>query len=169
MPSFSRLRFERGGAAYEFDLDWDDAAFADGAIRFEVRARRRTLPDGEVLEHTVSLSIERVRDGEMPVLLVSADGKDIFAFELADLVDEAEVLEKIPSVVFGGDPIVGCLIRSGVSAVVGQLIHCKNDTVDERWTIPRVRAIGQCLRRNIPGMTARAAFRAARCVVRAGF
>jgi hypothetical protein len=167
VASLTKLRFDHDGRRYELDLNWDDAAFADGELKFDVTARAGNKDLGLFdQEHSVSV-IVTLADAR-PVFTVQADGHEVFTLPLDNLVDEAEVLERIPSHLFGGDPMIGCLIRSGVSAFVGQLIHCKNNTSGDGWR-ERLRAIGACLRANIPGMTGRAAFRAARCMLRAGF
>ena len=80
-----------------------------------------------------------------------------------------QAIEKVHASFIAVDPVTGCLIRAGLSTSVGQIIKCKDETTTVEWTADRVRAIGGCLRENIPNMLLRAAFRAAACVFKAGF
>lgn len=91
-------------------------------------------------------------------------------YELSlDLDDAEQVIDAIPAWVFGGDPILGCLVRSGLSAIVGQTIQCKKDTADSHWYWPRMQALGRCMLLHVPEMTGTAGLRAAKCVYRFGF
>jgi hypothetical protein len=103
-------------------------------------------------------------------LVVSVGGKDLFGLPLADVLDESQIIDRIPAWVYGGgDPFIGCLLRAGLSSVVKQVIHCKDETRGLDWYRPRVPAIGQCLRANIGRIGARTALRAAKCALSAGF
>jgi hypothetical protein len=169
MARLIKLGFEKGDVGYDLELNWDDVAFADNTIAFEVTASRYRLadPDKRLEVLSVSLSIDP-RTNEPPVLVLSVGGKEVTKFPLESIVNEAQFIDRIPasmySLVFGGDPITGCLIRSGLSASIGQLIECKNESTGLQWVRPRMSAIGRCMREHIPQMGARMAFRAAKCV-----
>jgi len=85
------------------------------------------------------------------------------------LIDAEQVLDWIPAWCFTGDPITGCLVRAGLSALIGQTLDCKKSTAELPWFKPRMKALGQCMVHHIPDMGVTAAARAARCVMRFGF
>jgi len=96
-----------------------------------------------------------------------------FEIELRDVFHEdtvvGQAIESVHASFIVVEPVTGCLIRAGLSTSVGQIIKCKDETATVKWTRERVQAIGGCLKKNIPKMLMRAAFRAAACVFKAGF
>ena len=167
---------------YELTLGWNEEEFIDdGQVGFSVTATRHGIdengkviaPDAEKL--SASVAIVQLRDNEnpenlSPVLIVTVQNEPAFELPLGDLFDEALVIDSIPSTVFGaGDPVLGCLVRSGLSSVVGQIIWCKNETAGMSWqNLRRLREIAGCLLDNISNITARLAGRAALCVFKFG-
>src|SRR5207247_5543107 len=107
------------------------------------------------------------------VLNIKIADQELFSLPLAHLFDEESVvgraLESVHSAAYGGDPVLGCLIRSGCSATVGQIISCKNDTTGVEWVRRRLMAIGRGLRSDLPDIGLKATLRAARCVFSFGF
>ena len=104
------------------------------------------------------------------MMTLNVQGKEIAVVPLADLLDESQIIDRIPAWVYGGgDPLKGCLLRAGLSSVVGQVIHCKNETRDLDWYRARISAIGGCLKTNVGRIGSRTALRAAKCALRAGF
>lgn len=171
MPRLSKIRFEQGPVAYELEIDWNDAAFVERNMEIAVRARRIDVgAEGRVSdtpELTATLSVVPGENGAAVMLRVG--DKEVWRQDLSELFDESQVLDAIPAVLFTGEPITGCLLRSGLSAVAGQLVTCKNETAGAPWVRPRLYAISRCMRSNVPGMTGRAALRAALCIGKAGF
>jgi len=164
-----RVTHRQGDDEYELGVGWDDDAFVNGTPEIQVRATVRQRDRGEPRTVAVSVGIEN-RDNTGPDLVVSFEGKERFRIPLADLLDESQVIDRIPAWMYGGgDPLTGCLIRAGLSSVIGQVIHCKNETGGLDWYRPRVAAIGQCLRANVGRIGARTAVRAAKCALSAGF
>lgn len=168
MPKLIRLGFEREEFEYELELNWDDKAFVENAIKFGITARRKHKAENEWYEHSVSLSLEE--DEELgPVICISTDNFND-KFPLNGLVEESEFIDWLPAHVFGaGDPITGCLIRSGLSTTIGQIISCRNETAAIKWFIQRAKAICFCVKDNIPAMTGKMALRATLCIVKGGF
>ncbi len=170
MPNISRFRFECGQSIYDLEINWDEAAFANGIVAVKVLARRterdgdRVATEGREIAATLKV-IPRERSGKV-VLRVGSE-KEI-EVDLSELFDESQILDRIPAAIFTGEPVTGCLIRSGLSSVVGQLITCKSETAGVPWVRDRLIAISRCMRSNIPSMTGRAALRAALCVGRGG-
>ena len=178
MPDIVGFRVERPPNRYGLDLSWNDAAFVDGTTEFAINVSRVNMGNDED-RHEVSarVSIEPGENEESAAVLkivVIYQDQEIEWSTPLDLYfseDEvvAQVIEMVPTMFLGGDPITGCLIRSGLSATIGQLLTCKNHTVDERWLWPRSRAISRCLRNHGPDIAATAIGRALRCTLRAGF
>ena len=170
MANISKFSFEGSGYRYETSLEWNDKAFMDGSISFNVTASRELLNDPESREDiSVSVSIEQ--DDHERAVLVLRHGEEILGAPIAieDIFDETSIIDMIPGFVFGGgDPIAGCLIKSGISTSVAQIINCKNLTSDFNWFFERTRAMGKCLLSRIPHMTAKMAYRSTRCILTAG-
>ena len=168
MPKLINLGFEREEHEYELGLDWDDGAFVERQVKIDVTARRRHKNEEQWQEYSVSLSLED-DDEQGPVIRVKSQDYDE-KFPLNGLLEESQLIDLLPAHVFaGGEPVTGCLIRSGISATVGQIISCRNETAGIEWFRARARAMFSCLRENIPNMTGRMALRAAVCIARGGF
>jgi hypothetical protein len=170
MAEIWRITHRRGEIEYELAISWDDDSFRDGtpAIHVAVTVRRGDeYKEAEALE--ADLAILNNDDGG-PDLALSSKGREIFRMPLADLFDKSQVIDRIPAWLYGGgDLLTGCLLRAGLSSVVGQVIRCKNATRDLAWYRPRIRAMGGCLRENIGRIGSRTALRAGKCVLSAGF
>jgi hypothetical protein len=68
------------------------------------------------------------------------------------------------------DPILGCLLKGAISAVVGQVIRCYRKPYEgETGFRERLRDIAKCLGRNAWGILGRASWRATRCMITLGF
>ena len=169
MPSVASFRYKRGDREYELAISWDDEAFSEGSIHFEIDAKSWHVENpNEPNSINASVTIEADDEG-VPYLVAQVEGKQFARIALADLLDESQILDRIPAWVFGGEPVAGCLIRSGLSATVGQTIECKNMTAEAHWLRERLMEMARCLRIHLPDMTSKAALRAMRCIARAGF
>lgn len=169
MTNLWRTTHQSGDDIYELEVSWDDEAFTEeGTPTISVSASVRR-GDTEPQSLTAQLSIiNNETDG--PDLTLRIQDKEIVRMPLADLISETQIIDRIPGWVYGGgDLMTGCLLRAGLSSVVGQVIRCKNATRDMKWYGPRIRAIGMCLKENIGSIGMRTAWRAATCVLRAGF
>src|SRR5262245_12065570 len=129
-----------GENEFTLELSWDDAAAVGGELSFEIVASH-SIVDKPESRRSLSASVALRRDKVgAPVLEIKVGGIKIEK-NLDELFDETqaeevvkEVIDAIPSMVFGaGEPIIGCLIRSGLSVIVSQVIHCKNLTMDLEW------------------------------------
>lgn len=157
----------RGGEDYELIISWDTQSFNDGSPTISVRAVHRV--DGR--EQDLELAVSPQQDEEdRPVLRVLFKDEVVVGVPLSDIIDADQFVELIPGWVYGGgNPIIGCLVRAGLSATVGQMLACRRETVESSWFGPRARAIGNCFRHEIGNVGSKAARRAARCLMRAGF
>lgn len=155
-----------GETVHELNISWDDESFVEGNPKIEVTASSRRGENGERISASVEIGIEDGSNG--PEIVIGSHGEHV-RVSMLDLVDGSEILELVPGWFYGGgDPITGCLIRGGLSSVVGQIIRCNRENIDAEWYYPRLRAIGQCLVDNIAGIGWRAAYKAARCVLAGG-
>lgn len=168
---------EYKGRKFELSLNFDEKALVDGD--FSISAKVRTWPvtnPKDVQSAWAEVTIKQDDEGR-PILSVTlrgdvADWKGrqvIFEKPLWDLIDAEQVLDWIPAWCFTGDPITGCMVRAGLSALIGQTLDCKKSTAELPWFKPRMKALGQCMVHHIPDMGVTAAARAARCVMRFGF
>lgn len=168
MSRLTEFAFERNGQRYSLSLAWDDEKFAEGEIAFGITATRSSILHPQE-KRSISAAVSITLDGdERPILGLVIDGETVYSIPLRALADEesavAQIIDRIPPIL-AGDPILGCLIRSGISASVGQIILCKSHTEGEAWVRPRLRAVGHCLTESMPDMCAKAVYRAAKCMV----
>jgi len=172
MPDFTTITFRRGDIEYGLSLGLEEEQLSEGIIDFKIRAFRRGREPGQEFVVVSHITIEE--DEEKGALLKIAIGdEDVFTLPLAEVFDEESVigraLESVHATVFGGDLLIGCLVRSGCSATIGEIISCKNDTAAIPWFRRRAVAMGKCLRQHIPEILMKTMFRATRCVLQAGF
>lgn len=170
MPKISRFSARDERYEYELSLSWDDKAFIDGNVSFRIDVVRRSLENrDDIMALDATVSIAANKEGQ-PLLIIKAQGKQVAEYKLRDLFDESQVIDMIPAWVYGaGEPITGCLLRSGLSVSVAQILSCRNQTAGVEWYLARMREIGACLLRAIPDMTASAARKAITCILRFGF
>jgi hypothetical protein len=167
MTAMWRLTHRIDETEYEVGITWDEDAFIEGSPSIRVSASVRP-EDGDPITLDVSIRIQETQENG-PDIVLSWRETDLIRLPLADLVDESQIIDRIPSILYGaGNPVTGCLLRAGLSAVVGQIIRCKKSTQGVEWYRPRLRQIGMCLRANIGSIGRRAAFRAAKCVLLVG-
>jgi hypothetical protein len=173
------LTFRFRDNLYAIGLDWDDGPFEEGkAIVIGVVATRAPVNNPKEREELrATISVESGHDDpdlvHPGVLVVTVAEQEVFRKPLSELFGEEStigaVLEFIPAHLFGGDPVVGCLVRSGISATVGEIVSCKNATSEEKWYRRRLSAMGRCLKAGAGSMLLKTGARALRCVARAGF
>lgn len=167
MQNLMKTVVQRGQYEYELSLSWDDDAFVEGSISFNVSVLQRDT-NGNEIKKDATVSIEH-DENEQPILKISDGGELDVNYPLGELFDESQIIDLIPAWFFGGDPITGCLMRAGLSTSVGQIIECKKETSGVPWFIERCRAIGNILLSSIPDMSSKMARRAMRCIMRLGF
>jgi hypothetical protein len=168
MLGMTKLSFRRGDREYVLDLNWDDDAFVSGNVAIEVIAGWRPLDGHELAEKvTATVMLQPSEDESHVDLVVEINGQECFRDDLALLFGEESVMGQIPPELFSfGDPILGCFIRSGISAAVSQILDCKERTVSAEWLWSRLRAIGSCLKENGVRIAASTFVRAGRCMIR---
>lgn len=172
MPDLKTVQFEANGSQYELALSWDDEALMEGEITLELSAAQ--WPTGEPSrrrETRASLSVQRDEE-ERAILVVKIGEYTLPPVPLADLYGDTWIeyaIERVPAWAIPVDPITVCLVRSGVSTTIAQVIECKNESEGSAWFRARAKAIGRCLRSNVARMGMKMAFRCGRCIARVGF
>jgi len=172
MPNLKTVQFEANSSQYELALSWDDEALMEGEITLELSAAQ--WPAGaptERRETRASVSVQR-DDEERAILVVKIGEYSLPPVLLADLYGDTWIehsIEKVPGWAIPADPITVCLVRSGVSTTVAQVIECKNESDGAAWFRARAGAIGRCMRFNVARMGLKMAFRCGRCIAKAGF
>jgi hypothetical protein len=168
MASLHKQSFRHGKNEYELDLSWNDAAFAENDLAFEVSVTRRTDGMPNTQKFSASVSVRPDKESQ-PILYLKVGGMEV-EFPLRELFEESQIIDKIPASFYGfGDPLTGCLVRAGLSAVIGQVINCKNQTSGIDWYWDRLHAIGRCMKAHLGSMGVAVVLRAGRCVANAGF
>lgn len=167
MTELWKMTHQSGENIYDLSISWDEESFVDGnpAIQVSASVRRGANEEPSSIDATVAIT----NGNYGPEISVMVGDQGPFAMPMAELFDEAQLLELIPSFVYGGEPITGCLIRAGLVAVVGQVIRCKNTTQGSEWYLDRIRAMGHCLKMNIGRMGSRATISALKCILTGGF
>lgn len=169
MQKVSKVGFKYREYEYGFELGWDEDGLMEGEVKFELKATRRHADEDEVFEIPAEVSL--YEEGESAYIKVSLptiegfEDKIIPVSELFEGESEAErFLESIPALL-AGDPILGCLIRSGLSSTIGAILSCKNKTSEILWGHGRrLLAIGRCLRVSIPDFVIKTTIRALKCM-----
>lgn len=158
------LNLRRENVQYSLDIDWNDESFVDhGSVHFEIIATR-TPDGGEPRDIKASVRLEGGK-GESPDVVIDVAGYEVFRDSLANLTGENAIFDKIPGEVFAfGDPILGCLVRAGISATVSQILTCRDNTGGQGWGGERLVAIGRCLLQNGVRIGARTLWRAGKCI-----
>lgn len=194
MPRIPGQRFEKDGFEYEVAFDFKDAAIVEDRLEVDVVGRRRPQGEGRWEEVAVTLRV----DFETNHLVVLFRGEELGRISLDTALhgeypedDDIEALNRSfrprePQVEAGGipvadtieaaiqgvpvpDPIVGCLLKSGVSAVAGQIVRCAQATQHVETLRGRVRATLHCLGWNLGSILGTAARRTFWCMVSLGF
>lgn len=176
MPRVITHREEHGEWVYEFALHLDDAALTNGHIAIGVETRRWSRERPDAVQH-VAADVTVRPEGERLFLVIAlragAEGVEVqsdeFGWDLSEIVSVEQVLEAIPAWAFTGDPITGCMVRAGLSTVIGQVLNCKNETARIGTWRQRLLAMGRCMAHHVPDMTATAIRRTLGCIARFGF
>lgn len=165
MPEVLRFSRRVDDRIYELTVTWDTVSFEEGTPRIAVSSSVAPASNPEDTATLFAAVTLEGADAGPPNVVVRIQDREVLRMPLEDLVD-VSIIDRIPSPVFGaGDPIVGCLVRAGLSAAVAQVLQCRNQTREEYWYRPRIRALGQCLRRSAGSMAVRMVTRAAQCIV----
>lgn len=178
MSHLTRISFARDGERYELLIDLEDGDIVDDRLTFELTARAQsevavdardvtvtlvidfehqiatvTLPDGS--EHQINLAGLYLRINEHGEEIV-LDQEDVLGDRVAQDIGPAlvEALGDVPL----GDPLA-CLIKAGVSSIIGQAIACQEIAARS------FKRMFRCLRDHVTGIFGRTLWRTARCIL----
>jgi len=155
MPLFS---FTFDGTTYSLDLDFDDAALMDNKMAVELTALRRK--DGR--EDSVRVRVEILPWDNIG--RIEAPGIGSIEFQLTDHGGAIEqFIQRIPV----PDPILGCALKAGISALIGQAIACRRE-VESTGLWKKMEAFVACMRRHLGNISRTALRRAFGCMLSAG-
>ena len=155
------------GDLYTLAVEFDSEKFASvGSVCFSVFG---TVNPEKGSPRQIQLDVcFQKNDSDEVELIVSVSGAEIFRINVAALISAetlvGEVIEKIPSWVLL-DPLLTCLIRSGLSSIVDQAAECLDDT-PEKSLKQRMVAFLDCVASNHGKMALRTLARTVSCSVR---
>ncbi len=194
MATLTKIAFERNDTLYELAVDFEDEKIIEDLIVFNLEAQVTT---SDKAQHKETLSIEINWDkykvtiasgneilkvfefSELDVRVSSEDGSEFIpGMEEGELKDGVydtvsegidEGISRIIDAMPVPDPIFGCLIKAGISSVVGQAIACNEVRGNYIQESNRFWQIVKCLREHLGGVASRTLWRTARCMIRMGF
>lgn len=159
-----------GWYEYEFQINWNDEALIDGNAHYELKAVKIHIdnPNEPIQEVKAELDLIIQNDSVCMIIHIDSDhgiqGATIPITELFEGESKAEqFIENIP-VLFFGDPILGCLIRSGLSSLIGTILSCKDKTTEVAELQQRLLAICRCLRAKVNNFSVKITLRALKCM-----
>ncbi|KDM93377.1 hypothetical protein [Photobacterium galatheae] len=152
------------GREYEFQIRWNNENLINGEAEFILKAIKS--PEGGTVEAIVKIIL--MEESVCIVIdLLTEHGwatKFIPITELFQGESQAEqFIENMPPLIFG-DPILGCLMRSGLSALIGEILSCKDNTSEVDMLHERLLAICRCLRAKSNTITIKITLRAMKCM-----
>lgn len=166
MAKIFETKFNGFDRNFKFEFEWDDEEFVERNIRFDMKLTTWKNGEEENAE-TINFAVAiEPGDGEVPNLVIYLRNERIMSIPIDATNSVEEILDMIPGALFsGGEPITGCLIRSGLSVAISQIIECKNSTEWAPWYWQRIREIKNCLRINLPDMFGKFVARSLRCII----
>lgn len=189
-----RFRDPKTGDECSIELGFDTLSILDDTIEFEVRGwyyhRRENFRAEEsftVLYDANDNCIYIKRFGEKDVAKINLedrpyrneqntlpnDFEDLEGPQAFDavckLMDDSSELERIIKGIPAVDPIFGCIIKSGISTTVGQIVKCSKTVAKDSKLRRKIRDILKCLGVNKLSMLAQFTMRAIRCMLMAGW
>lgn len=193
MPRWALGSLTHAGHEYAIDVDVDDAALMRDELAFRVIARKRLLFPPQDWQEVLGL-LMKIDFNSRQFVVSLPNGIELGRFAIpegnvGDFIPEGfgfreawvrvrELMPPIDQAVEAAinalpvpDPLVGCLLRAGISTLTGQAIRCINEV--RRGETPmtlrrRVGAVFKCLGRNVLSMASTATWRAIRCMAGGG-
>jgi hypothetical protein len=162
MARLTEFSFEISGSTYKLVLDFDDAALVEEKIAFDVVAEKSGggLPPISV---TARVEIDPAKDS----IAIFLGGEEIFRTDVFDRgkTPAEHFIQGIPAASFA-DPILGCVVKGSLSAVVGQAIDCCRSLEGNlRWRM--LPEFFRCMAQHFPKISKIAVFRAFKCILTA--
>ncbi len=161
MARLTDVSFKIAGSKYRLTLDFDDAALMQDTIAFDVVAERI---GGKLPSETIDARVEIIPGQDIIVIRVA--GQEVFRTDVFDhgATPAEQFIQAMPASMFGGDPILGCAVKAGLSSIIGQAIDCcRSLEAGARWRV--VAEYLRCMAQNFGKISRIAMFRAFRCVL----
>ncbi|HEY0301594.1 MAG TPA: hypothetical protein VGC36_09690 [Rhizomicrobium sp.] len=160
--------FDREG--YRYGLRIDLGAFDETAFSIAITATRTPIrPRDRLYEFSVKAEVSIVARDDVPFLVVTIEGVELFAEPVDEVLGTSDVMNMIPAHLYGvGDPFIGCLVRAGLSASIDQARRCWRGSRGEEGLRRRFARAFACIRDNLANLGVRAAIRAGWCIARNG-
>jgi len=162
MAKITELNFRHKGYEYGLTIDFDDAALMEDLIAFDVIASRKNGADKDI---NIAVRVEIDSPNQLIRVIVNEE----VVLEIGIFEDESQVEQAINSIPAGllGDPITGCAIKAGVSAIVGQAINCAR-SLEAQAMFARVPEYFKCMASNFGNISTVAMYRAFTCILNCG-
>ncbi|ODU22090.1 MAG: hypothetical protein ABS87_03375 [Sphingomonas sp. SCN 67-18] len=192
-----RFTDPRTGHVYQVALDFDRIAALRENLSIGISAVRLPTDDAPGMELAATLNVDLAQgvieieiDGEVAGR-ISLNHGDFAARELDDSGDAPDYAEDVwhrlkdylmsdheggPDALIEGaiqslpvpDPVLGCLLKAGLSTTIGQAIRCHFEIRERETLARRARALARCLAANSGTMIGRIIRRTIRCALFAG-
>jgi hypothetical protein len=161
MAQLTEVSFAVAGSMYKLILDFDDAALINDVIAFDVTAERT---GGKLGNSSVVVRVEIKPQNDSIAVLIA--GQIVFQTDVFDHgpTPIEQFLQMLPSTLFGGDPILGCAVKAGLSAIIGQAIECAR-SLEQQFGWRVVSNYLRCMSQHFSKISKIAMFRAFRCIV----
>ncbi len=174
---------------YRVEINLDEEGFdplqSQYVIEVDATVHDPATGINDTVGGTVTIDVERnlviVKIGELEREFPLVDRYDPrLAEDDGDVRDESDVPDGLPgfmeeaiqSLPIPVDPLLGCVLKSGISATVGQVIRCNNEYVllkKDHTMRERLTLMFECLRENSGKIMRRAFFRTLKCWVTLGW
>lgn len=188
MPIISGHQFEHGSREYKVSLDFKDNEIVNSSLAIGVIAKQRPINSNEAWEDVEV--IVKVDFEENCIILSNGEsqlGKISLDIDISDDWDDPDADWKIinnslirdaaqPQITLETalensiqaipvDPVIGCILKSGISAVVGQVIRCERMHRDIRNTRQKVLSMVRCMVNQSISILSVSTVRAFRCAI----
>ncbi len=194
MPALTTIRFSTDDYRYEVKIDFDDKAIMKDQLSFDVTA---TVTNNEGKTHSEKLSVELDYNKNTGTIVSKGIELYSFSlYDISAGIDSETGDERIPGMdgsrpindqVFDNinagigeavaeminaipvpDPFLGCLLKAGISSVIGQAITC-NELREQYGEGRRINQVFRCMKKHVKGIGLRTLRRALVCMAKLGF
>lgn len=190
MPSFKTVTMKNTkGQEYQIDLSLNDAAIMDSHLEIEVTGRYRRN-DSEQWEEKIFIvrlvsSQNKIQvifhskvigeidlrrfEGALDETFDKLDASDAWNQVREFFLDNGEIVEQAIQRIPAFDPVFGCLLKSGLSTAIGQLLECYPQVRALANPLHRVWATLRCLGVNSFVMASKFTLRTLKCAALGGW
>ena len=163
----TRHEFVHNGSAYALSFDWGRDDFIQaGALGIVIEASV-VRPGREPVVASLAVNVTPDEEGALWFSVTLQPGDVALArLPVSELLGGenavTRILDRIP--VQAIDPVLGCALRGGLSAVIDQLIGCWGDRPDKAFGFETAWSVLACIRDNGGKVGLKASARFLKCV-----